>query len=140
MKSSSRARSLGADHTINYRRDPEWQGEVQRITGGRGVDVDVEVGGDGTLGRSLASKRPGCTVAIVGGVGGWSTAIEVLSFLMRAARVLGFFVGSRAMFEDLNRFVTTGKDSADDRSKSSASIRRARPTLTWNRPTTSARS
>ena len=68
-----RARSLGADHTINYRRDPEWQEEVRRITGGRGVDVVVEVGGDGTLGRSVASIRPGGTVALVGGVGGWAT-------------------------------------------------------------------
>ena len=104
-----RARSLGADHTINYRRDPEWQEEVRRITGGRGVDVVVEVGGDGTLGRSVASIRPGGTVALVGGVGGWATEIEIQLVLMRAARLMGIFVGSRAMFEDLNRFVTAAK-------------------------------
>ena len=104
-----RARSLGADHTINYRRDPEWQEEVRRITGGRGVDVVVEVGGDGTLGRSVASIRPGGTVALVGGVGGWATAIEIQPVLMQAARLMGIFVGSRATFEALNRFVTAAK-------------------------------
>src|SRR5260370_16684231 len=99
-----RARSLGADHTINYRRDPEWQEEVRRITGGRGVDVVVEVGGDGTLGRSVASIRPGGTVALVGGVGGWATEIEIQPGLMRAARLMGIFPRTPPLSQDLNRF------------------------------------
>jgi NADPH:quinone reductase-like Zn-dependent oxidoreductase len=104
-----RARSLGADHTINYRRNSEWQEEARRITGGRGVDVVVEVGGDGTLDRSVASIRSGGTVALVGGVSGWAAKIEIQPVLFRAASLKGVFVGSRAMFEDLNRFVTAAK-------------------------------
>ncbi|WP_206996921.1 zinc-binding dehydrogenase [Trinickia mobilis] len=64
---------------------------------------------DATLGRSVASIRPGGTVALVGGVGGWATEIEIQPVLMRAARLTGILVGSRAMFEDLSRFVTAAK-------------------------------
>src|SRR5690606_21503127 len=50
-----RARALGADETINYRTVPEWHEEVQRRTDGKGVDLVLEVGGEGTILRSLAS-------------------------------------------------------------------------------------
>ncbi len=48
-----RARGLGLDAAINYRTVPEWQDEVLRLTGGLGVDHVVEVGGAGTLARSI---------------------------------------------------------------------------------------
>jgi NADPH:quinone reductase-like Zn-dependent oxidoreductase len=101
-----RARSLGADSTVNYRSTPEWQNEVLAITDGRGVDVTIEVGGDGTLGRSIACTRLGGTVAAVGGVGGFSTKLDIVPLLVRATRLVGVTVGSRVMFEDLTRFVT----------------------------------
>jgi NADPH:quinone reductase-like Zn-dependent oxidoreductase len=101
--------------------------------------VVVEVGGDGTLGRSVASIRPGGAVAIVGGVDGWATEIEIQPVLMRVARLMGIFVGSRAMLEDLNRFVTAAKIRPTiDRVFSFDQAREY--TRTWNRPTTSARS
>ncbi|MHB8816270.1 MAG: zinc-dependent alcohol dehydrogenase family protein [Steroidobacteraceae bacterium] len=105
----ARARSLGADHTINYRNTPEWQDEVLGITSGRGVDVAVEVGGDGTLGRSIAATRAGGMIAVVGGVSGFATKLEIVPLLLRSTRLTGIMVGSRAMFEDLNRFVTTAR-------------------------------
>jgi NADPH:quinone reductase-like Zn-dependent oxidoreductase len=87
-----RARALGADHTINYRDNPEWQSEVLRLTGERGVDVTVEVGGEGTLGRSIASTRLGGTVSVVGGVNGFSTTLGLTPVLVRATRLIGIFV------------------------------------------------
>ncbi|MHB8813747.1 MAG: zinc-dependent alcohol dehydrogenase family protein [Steroidobacteraceae bacterium] len=105
----ARARSLGADYTINYRSTPEWQSEVLGITNGRGVDVTVEVGGDATLDRSISCTRLGGTVAAVGGVGGFSTKLDLLPLLVRATRMIGVIVGSRAMFEDLTGLVTCAR-------------------------------
>jgi NADPH:quinone reductase-like Zn-dependent oxidoreductase len=104
-----RARSLGADHTINYRTAPEWQNEVLQLTGGRGVDVVVEVGGHGTLNRSIAATRMGGTIAVVGGVSGFAAELAIVPLLVGAKRLVGIFVGSRTMFEELNRFVAAAR-------------------------------
>jgi NADPH:quinone reductase-like Zn-dependent oxidoreductase len=104
-----RARSLGADETINYRTVPEWHQEVLRLTGGRGVDLVVEVGGHGTLNRSVAATRTGGTIVAVGGVDGFAAELEIMPLLTGAKRLIGISVGSRAMFEDLNRFVAAAR-------------------------------
>jgi NADPH:quinone reductase-like Zn-dependent oxidoreductase len=100
-----RARALGADETINYRTQPEWQEEVLRLTQGRGVDLTIEVGGNGTLNRSVAATRTGGTIALVGGVNGFAADLQIAPMLVGSKRLIGIFVGSRTMFEDLNRFV-----------------------------------
>ena len=103
-----RARALGADATINYRDNPEWQEEVLRLTGQRGVNLVVEVGGEGTLERSLAAVRMGGTVAVIGGVSGFGgTVMQPLGLIAGTRRLAGIFVGSRTMLEGLNRFVET---------------------------------
>jgi NADPH:quinone reductase-like Zn-dependent oxidoreductase len=66
-----RARELGAHHTVNYRTFPEWQEEVLRLTHGAGAHVVLEVGGQGTVNRSVASTAMGGSVAIIGGVSGF---------------------------------------------------------------------
>lgn len=101
-----RARALGADDTINYRAHPDWEREVLRLTGGLGADLVVDVGGEGTLGRSIASVRAGGTVAMVGGVsGGFGARLEPFALIGGAKRLAGVLVGSRDMAEALVRFV-----------------------------------
>lgn len=100
-----RARQLGADVTINYTTTPEWQEAVLRATGGAGVDVVIEVGGAGTFRKSLLSTRMGGTVAVVGGVSGWGSEVDPAQMIRGARHVSGIYVGSRAMLEDLARFV-----------------------------------
>ena len=103
-----RARSLGAFGTINYKAVPEWQQELLRMTGGRGADVVLEVGGHGTLARSIASARVGGTVAVIGGVsGGFASEIQLLHLIGSTRRLAGIFVGSRGMHEQLARCVET---------------------------------
>jgi NADPH:quinone reductase-like Zn-dependent oxidoreductase len=103
-----RARALGADATINYRKQPEWQDEARRLTEGRGVDLTVEVGGAGTLSRSLIATRMGGTVSVIGGLAGLGgTPIEPVALLRNYLRLSGFMVGSRVMLEDLVRFMET---------------------------------
>lgn len=104
-----RARELGADATVNYRKTPEWQDEVARITRGRGVDLVLEVGGRDTLGRSMAATRVGGGIVVIGGLSGWSTPFESLALVARAQRFIGMQVGNRRMFEDLNRFMGFAK-------------------------------
>lgn len=104
-----RARSLGAAVTINYKTTPEWQNEVLRLTEGRGVDLVLEVGGQGTLARSIASARMGGTIAIIGGVSGFGGELDPLVLIGGAKRLSGIFVGSRRMLEDLNCFVSVAE-------------------------------
>jgi NADPH:quinone reductase-like Zn-dependent oxidoreductase len=103
----ARARALGASHTINYRSKPEWQEEVLRVTGGEGVDLVLEVGGEGTLSRSVASARFGGVVALIGGVSGFGTDPDFspMSLIIGAKRMEGVYVGSREMLVNLARFV-----------------------------------
>lgn len=103
-----RARALGATATINYRKTPEWQEEVLKLTQGRGADLVLEVGGKGTLQRSIAATRTGGTVAIIGGVdGGFASEVQLLDLIAGARQLTGIFVGSRAMLEQLARCVET---------------------------------
>ena len=104
-----RARALGANETINYKQHPEWQKEVLRLTDGLGVNLVIEVGGAGTLRRSVASTKMGGTVAIVGGVSGFGGDFEPFALIGGARRLSGIYVGSRQMFEDMNALIDVSK-------------------------------
>jgi NADPH:quinone reductase-like Zn-dependent oxidoreductase len=100
-----RLRQLGAAEGINYRTTPEWHKRVRELTGGRGVDHVVEVGGAGTLARSLQAVRLGGHVSLIGVLAG-GNEVNPLPILMRNVRVQGIFVGSREHFEAMNRAIT----------------------------------
>ena len=102
----ARASAMDADHVLNYRESPEWDVEVLRLTGGRGVDVVIEVGGAGTLERSLRSVRKGGTVVMVGRLAGLGT-MDPLAVMRRAVRLIGINVGSRQAFLEMNRAITS---------------------------------
>lgn len=104
----ARVRQLGADETVNYRTTPDWDKEVQRLTGGAGVDHVVEVGGAGTMAKSVNSVRTEGNVYVIGVLssGGGFDPIRVL---MKGVRLQGILVGSRQMFEDMNRAITTNE-------------------------------
>lgn len=99
----ARAIALGARHGINYRTTPQWSKEVRTLTGGRGVDLVVEVGGAGTLSESLGAVRACGRIAVIGVLAGRQGPLDVASILMRNVTLQGIFVGSRAHFEALLR-------------------------------------
>ncbi|MGE0223037.1 MAG: NAD(P)-dependent alcohol dehydrogenase [Acetobacteraceae bacterium] len=101
----ARAKSLGASDGINYREHPEWHQEVLRLTGGRGVDHVVEVGGAGTLQRSVEAVRMGGQVHLIGVLTGGGE-INPTPVLRRNLRLRGIYVGSRQMFEAMNQAVS----------------------------------
>jgi NADPH:quinone reductase-like Zn-dependent oxidoreductase len=100
-----RASQLGADHLINYRASPEWQHEVLALTNGTGADHAVEVGGPGTLNRTLAAVRFGGSISLMGTLTGLTDNIATSLILLKNIRVQGTYVGSVAMFEDMNRAI-----------------------------------
>lgn len=96
-----RAKALGADLTINYRSAPDWDKEVLSLTNRTGVDHVIEVGGAGTLAKSLNSVRVGGHVALIGVLAGGGD-FDPRRILMNSVRLQGIYVGSRRMFEELN--------------------------------------
>lgn len=101
----AQARQLGADETINYRATPDWDKAVVQLTGGRGADIVVEVGGSGTLDKSIAAARLGGNVALIGVLTGTGGQMNTAAILRRHIRVQGIYVGSREMFEEMNRAI-----------------------------------
>jgi NADPH:quinone reductase-like Zn-dependent oxidoreductase len=101
-----RVKTLGADATINYKTTTDWGSRVRELTGGIGVDHVVEVGGAGTLPQSLEAVRNGGHVALIGVLTGG--AVNPIPILMKNIKVQGIYVGSRAMFEDMNRAIVEG--------------------------------
>jgi len=99
------ARKLGADDCINYRASPDWDKAVLALTGGRGADCVVEVGGAGTLEKSLAAVRFGGIITLIGVLTGTAGPIPTAAILRRHLRVQGIYVGSREMFEEMNRAI-----------------------------------
>jgi len=99
----ARARDMGAWLTVNYTTQPQWQEEVLEFTGGRGVDAVVEVGGAGTLERSIAATRVAGTIVLIGVLTGGE--INPSMVMRKSIRLQGIYVGSRRMFRDMNRAI-----------------------------------
>ena len=99
------AKTLGADESINYRKQPDWDTAVVDLTAGRGADVVVEVGGAGTLEKSLNAVRYGGIVTLIGVLTGTAGPVPTAAILRRHVRVQGIYVGSREMFEEMNRAI-----------------------------------
>ena len=99
----ARAQQLGADHVIDYKATPNWGQATQEWTGRRGVDVVVEVGGPGTFDQSVIALRYGGTMSLLGVLTGTKGDVNTYTVFQKALHVRGIYVGSRRMFEDLNR-------------------------------------
>jgi NADPH:quinone reductase-like Zn-dependent oxidoreductase len=100
-----RAKALGADHLVNYRSTPDWAKEVRRITGNRGADHVIEVGGAGTFEQSLRAIRLGGKIAVIGILGGFVKDLNVATIFAANAFIHGVTVGSRDHFESMTRAI-----------------------------------
>ena len=105
----ARARQLGASDTVNYKTTPDWDKAVLDLTGGLGADHVVEVGGAGTLETSLRAVRPMGTVSQIGVLTGVTKDLNIAPILMKHVRLQGIYVGSRAMFEEMNRAIAASR-------------------------------
>lgn len=100
-----RARSMGLTAGLNYREAPAWDRWVLEQTGGEGVDLVIEVGGIGTLARSLRSVRMGGTIAQIGVLAGTQEPFPIPVILHQQACIRGIYVGSRQDFEEMNQAI-----------------------------------
>ena len=98
-----RMRELGADALINYRQDPEWGSTVRKLTGGRGVDHVVEVGGPDTLAQSMLAARVGGHIAVIGVLSGIDSRLPLALALARQLDLQALLVGSRRQQQDMVR-------------------------------------
>lgn len=89
-----RARKLGADELINYRRTPAWDREILERTNGQGVDLVIETAGADTFARSLCAVRHGGSVFAIGFLTGTAVSVELMQIIVKSLRVLGNNTGS----------------------------------------------
>ncbi|KAJ8072950.1 hypothetical protein PM082_019813 [Marasmius tenuissimus] len=105
------AKKLGAHHFINYAKTPEWHAEVLRITHGRGVDYTIEVGGPGTLAKSLQATRRSGFISIIGALdvrdSGSENSSVIFSAIHRQLNLRGIQVGSVESFKNMNRLMVS---------------------------------
>jgi len=92
-----RAKPLGADHVINYRRDPDWHKTARDLTDGVGVDHVVDVGGAATLDQSVSAVRASGSVSLIGVLGGAAPALNLGKVVTRNVRLQGVTVGGADM-------------------------------------------
>lgn len=96
-----RLKALGADYLINYRQTTNW-GEVAReMTGGRGVDHIVEVGGPATLNQSMLAARVGAHISVIGILTGLAGEVSILTALIKQLRLQGLIVGTRTQQQEM---------------------------------------
>ncbi|MEM7424044.1 MAG: NAD(P)-dependent alcohol dehydrogenase [Pseudomonadota bacterium] len=101
-----RMQTLGADETVNYRAKPDWEAEILRLTDGAGADRVVEVGGPGTLQKSIEATRVGGTIGLIGVLTGMAGQVVPTSIMRKSLTVRGIYVGSRQMFAEMNRAIS----------------------------------
>lgn len=99
----ARLRSLGADHTINYKTEPKWGTAVRDWTGGRGVDHVIEVGGPGTLAQSISAAAVNGHISLIGTLTGRAGEVPTALLMVKQVRLQGLIVGSRKHQLDMVR-------------------------------------
>lgn len=108
-----RGRRLGATHAINYKSTPDWDKPAKDLTANLGVDHVVEVGGQGTIAKSLSAVRPAGHVHVIGVLSGAGPdagpGLDVRSVLTKSVHINGIYVGNRAMFQRMNTAITANK-------------------------------
>jgi NADPH:quinone reductase-like Zn-dependent oxidoreductase len=103
---AERLKALGASEVINYSETPDWDAKVREVTDGRGVDYVVEIGGPGTIARSLKALAVGGHVSLIGAsLSSSGTGLDPLLLTGRGITLSSISVGSRADFEAMNRAI-----------------------------------
>jgi NADPH:quinone reductase-like Zn-dependent oxidoreductase len=98
-----RAKALGAKHTINYSRTPDWEKEALNLTNKQGVDHILEVVGGPNLARSIQALKPEGQISIIGIIDGFDATIPLFGLIQKNGILRGISVGPRRALEDMLR-------------------------------------
>jgi NADPH:quinone reductase-like Zn-dependent oxidoreductase len=96
----TKAKSLGADHGINYRSE-DWVEAVYRLTQDRGAEHVLEIAGGPHLARSLAAVAVQGRISVIGVLEGFEISGPAAPLLLKSPVVQGISVGHRRGLEDL---------------------------------------
>jgi len=107
----AKARSLGADETVNYSTE-DWPKEVRRLTSQRGADVVVEHTGSATWPGSISSLKNSGRLVTCGATSGYDARTDLRQVFYRHLTILGSFMGSKAELLAAMKFVGEGKIQA----------------------------
>src|SRR6267154_1550983 len=88
-----KAKALGADHVINYRKE-RFETIVRKLTGKKGVDVAFEHVGPDTFNGSLLCLKRGGRLVTCGSTSGQSTQINLFQLYLQQSRIIGSFACS----------------------------------------------
>lgn len=102
---AARLREMGASDVVNYAEVAEWGNAVRALTGGRGVDRVVEVGGPGTINESLRAVAAGGEIASIGFLSEENPGIDFFKLKLSSASFRNITVGDRAGLQELVRVV-----------------------------------
>jgi NADPH:quinone reductase-like Zn-dependent oxidoreductase len=102
---AARLKALGADHVINYKDDADWGRTAKKLTGGRGVDHVVEIGGAGTIEQSIRASRLGGHISLIGVLAGYAGPINTALLMSMQIRLIGITVGARQHQQDMIRAI-----------------------------------
>lgn len=100
-----RLSAMGADHVINYKKHANWGEMALKLTGGRGVDHVIEVGGPATLEQSMMASRVGGHVSVIGILTGLGGELNIVTALIKQLRLQGVLVGNRTQQQDMVRAI-----------------------------------
>jgi NADPH:quinone reductase-like Zn-dependent oxidoreductase len=99
----ARAKDLGANALINYKTTPDWPAAVVELTNGVGADCVMDTAGE--LKKAIAAVRRGGTIAFVGLLSGMTAEVDLVTFMGKSARIEAVDVGSREMFQSMNKAI-----------------------------------
>lgn len=102
-------KALGADYLINYRDTANWGDVARKLTGGRGVDHIVEVGGPATMDQSMHAARVGAHISVIGILTGLGGEISIVTALIKQLRLQGLIVGNRTQQQDMVKAIDANK-------------------------------
>lgn len=102
---AERLRAMGADHVVNYRADAQWGETIRAATGGEGVDLVLEIGGQSSFHQSVRATRMGGQVIVVGTTANGPPDLPLTDIIMRHIHVDGIAVGSVGQLRALTAFL-----------------------------------
>ena len=100
-----KAEALGANHTLNYLKEPAWGEALNTRFGGPKYDLVLELGGEQTMKESLKCLSTNGRISVIGILSGAMASFSIVDVLFKQLRLSGVTVGSHEDVGALIRFM-----------------------------------